>query len=155
MTTKFSLNKGKKNKQWTHSTPLKVPNQYRSHMTFSYKIQANTFTWPDTSFCARKVTLMCQSKESNTSALGRIVINISVHLVLIYTSVFIDGLLVLALSFMVHRSNYMLMQFSMLSSENLFWFTIWTRPHQMREYLLRYTGTGRNLKNHTISIPPF
>ena len=31
----------------------KVPNQYRSHMTFSNKIQAKTLTWPDMSFYAR------------------------------------------------------------------------------------------------------
>ena len=30
-----------------------LPNQYRTHMTFSHKIQAKIFTWPDMSFYAR------------------------------------------------------------------------------------------------------
>ena len=32
---------------------IKVPNQYRTHMTFSNKIQVKTFTWPDMLLYAR------------------------------------------------------------------------------------------------------
>ena len=32
---------------------IKVPNRYRILMTFSHRIQANTFTWPDMSFYAK------------------------------------------------------------------------------------------------------
>ena len=46
-------------------------------MTFSDKIQAKTLTWPDMSFLAQEVTLMCQTKESNKRAPGRVVIYIS------------------------------------------------------------------------------
>ena len=46
-------------------------------MTFSNKIQAKTFTWPDMSFYARQLTLMRQTKESNKGAPGRVVIYIS------------------------------------------------------------------------------
>ena len=72
-------------------------------MTFSNKIQAKTFTRPDMLFYARKLTVMCQTKESNKRAPGRVVIYISVHLVLIYTLTFSNVLLVLALNLIVHN----------------------------------------------------
>ena len=50
--------------------------------------------------------MMCQTKESNKRAPGRVVINTSVHLVLISTLAFSNVLLVLALNFMVLRSSY-------------------------------------------------
>ena len=48
---------------------------------------------------------MCQTKESNKRAPGRVVVYIKVHLVLIYTLAFSNVLLVLALNFMVHKSS--------------------------------------------------
>ena len=69
-------------------------------LTFSNKIQAKTFTWPDMSFYAR-------TKESNKHAPGRVVIYISVHLVSVYTLTFSNVLLVLALNLIVHKSSYM------------------------------------------------
>ena len=48
---------------------------------------------------------MCQTKESNKRALGRVVIYIQVHLVLISTLACSNVLLVLALNFMVHKSS--------------------------------------------------
>ena len=38
---------------FSRQSVIKVPNQYRTHMTFSYKIQVKTFTRPDMSFYAR------------------------------------------------------------------------------------------------------
>ena len=75
-------------------------------MTFSHKIRAKIFTWPDVSFYAREVILMRQTKESNKRAPVRVVIYISVHLVLIYTLAFSNILLILALNYMVHKSSY-------------------------------------------------
>ena len=57
-------------------------------MTFSNKIQAKTFTWPDMSFYGRELTLMGQTKESNKRAPGRVVMHISVHLVLFFNLYF-------------------------------------------------------------------
>ena len=54
-------------------------------MTFSHKIQAKTFTWPNMSFYARYVTLIRQIMESNKRVPGRVVIYTSVHLELTYT----------------------------------------------------------------------
>ena len=45
--------KQNKKKTFSRQSVIKVPNQYRTHMTFSYKIQAKTYTWPDMSFYAR------------------------------------------------------------------------------------------------------
>ena len=146
-------------KNLSRQSVIKVPNQYTSHMTLSHRIQAKTFTWPDTSFYARKVTLICQSNESNTSAPGRVVINISVHLVLLFTSAFSNWLIgiylhcILWCIYQVTKNAVFLFFFfffnSMMSSENLLLFTIWRHPLQMREYLLRYTGTDGNNKNPT------
>ena len=131
---------------------IKVPiNQYRTHMTFSHKIQAKTFymAWHVIKY-ARYVTLMCQSKESNKRDLGRVVINISVHLVLIYTLAFSNVLLVLALSFMVHGTSYCKCSYALCQMRTFLLFRIWTHPLQMREYLLRYAGTDRNKQSHYI-----
>ena len=52
---------------------------------------------------------MCQTKESNKRAPGRVVIHISGHLVLIYTlafTTFSNVLLVLALNFIMYKSSY-------------------------------------------------
>ena len=75
-------------------------------MTFSNKIQAKTFTWPDMLFYARLLTVMRQTKESNKHAPGRVVIYLSVHLVSIYTLTFSNVLLALALNLIVHKSSY-------------------------------------------------
>ena len=76
-------------------------------MTFSNKIQAKTFTWPDMSLYARlkQLTLMRQTKESNKRAPGLVVIFISVHLVSIHTLTFSNVLLVLALNLILHKSS--------------------------------------------------
>ena len=39
--------KKKKKKPFSRQSVIKVPNQCRTHMTFSYKRQAKTYTWPD------------------------------------------------------------------------------------------------------------
>ena len=49
---------------------------------------------------------MCQTKESNKRAPGQVVVNIKVHLVLIYTLTFSYVLLALAFNFVVHKSSY-------------------------------------------------
>ena len=135
-------------KNFSRQSLIKVPNQSSTHMTFSHKIQAKTFTRPDMSFYARQVTLMCQTKESNKHAPGWVVIYISVHSVLVYTLAFINVLLVLALNFMVHKSSYCKCSLAWCQGRIFLLFTIWTHPLQMREYPLQYAGTGRNKKSH-------
>ena len=49
---------------------------------------------------------MRQTKELNKRAPGQIVIYISVHLVSIYTLTFSNGLLILSLNLIVHKSSY-------------------------------------------------
>ena len=48
---------------------------------------------------------MCQTKESNKRAPGRVVVYMKVHLVLIYTLAVSNILLVLALNVMAHKSS--------------------------------------------------
>ena len=74
-------------------------------MTFSDKIQAKTFTWPDMSFYARQLTLMRQTNESNKRAPGRVVIYISVHSVSIYTLTF-NTRLALFYSLIIHCISF-------------------------------------------------
>ena len=114
-------------------------------MTFSHKIQVKTFSWPDMSFYARKVTLMHQTKESNKRAPGRVAIYISVHLAFL---AFRNVSLVLALNFMVHKSSHCKCSLAWCQVRTFLLFTIWTHLLHMREYPLRYAGTDRTKKSH-------
>ena len=90
-------------------SPLKVPNQYRTHMTFSYKIQAKTYTWPDMSFYARYRFHWCAKQRNRMIVLLGELWYTYQYLVLIYTlafTTFSNVLLVLALNFIVHKSSY-------------------------------------------------
>ena len=40
-------------KNFSRQSLVKVPDQSRTHMAFSHKVQAKTFTWPDMSFYAQ------------------------------------------------------------------------------------------------------
>ena len=91
---------------------------------------------------------MCQIKESNKPAPGRVVVYIKVHIVLIYTLAFSNVLLVLALNFMVHKSSYSKCSLAWCQVRTFLLFTIWLHPLQMREYSLRYAGTDRIKKSH-------
>ena len=94
---------------------------------------------------------MCQTKESNKRAPGRVVIYIQVNLVLIYNITCSNVLLVHALNFMVHKSNYCKCSLAWCQVRTFILFTIWTHhPLQVRQYPLRYAGTDRIKKNPTI-----
>ena len=67
-------------KTFTRYSIIKYLNNVKP-ITSRHKIQAKTFTWPNTAFYARKVTFMRQTKESNKHAPGQVVIYIPVHLV--------------------------------------------------------------------------
>ena len=91
---------------------------------------------------------MHQTKESNKRAPGRVVINISVHLVSIYTLTFSNVLLLLALNLIVHKSSYCKCSLAWCQARTILLFTIWTHPLQMREYPLQYASTDKNKKSH-------
>ena len=88
---------------------------------------------------------MCQTKESNKRAPGRVV---SVHLVLTYTLTFSNVLLVLALNLVVHKSSYCKCSLAWCQARTFLLLTIWTHPLQMREYPLQYASTDKNKKSH-------
>ena len=117
-------------------------------MTFSNKIQAKTFKWPDMSFYARSLTWCAKQKESDKHASGRVVIYISVHLVSIYTLTFINVLLVIVMNLTVHKSSYCICSLAWCQARTFHLFTIWTLPLQMREYPLQYASTDKNKKSH-------
>ena len=112
------------------------------------RYKSKTFTWPDMSLYARYVALMCQTKESNKRAPGRVVVYIKVHLVLIYTLAFSNVLLVLTLNVMVHKSSKCKCSLAWCQVRTFLLFTIWTHPLQTRKYLPRYAGTDRIKKSH-------
>ena len=91
---------------------------------------------------------MCQTKESNKRAPGRVVIYIRVHSALIYTLACNNVLLVLALNFMVHKSSYCKCSLAWCQVRTFLLFTIWIHPLQVRQYPLRYADTDRIKKSH-------
>ena len=75
-------------------------------ITFSNKIQAKTFTWPDMSFLCSTANIDAPNKGiEQACSWSSCDIHIS-HLVSIYTLTFSNVLLVLVLNLMVHKSSY-------------------------------------------------